>query len=178
VPIISAVGHETDFSISDFVSDLRAPTPSAAAELALPDQNDLKRQLANVGARLVLLANKRIESYAQRLESLKNSRTLKDLNTVIDDRRMDVLRLEQALDSSMEKLLQTKELLLKINAGKLGALDPLKIMSRGYAAAFDEEGNVVSSVETISEGDTLNLQLKDGKVIADVKEIRRETKNA
>lgn len=178
VPIISAVGHETDFSISDFVSDLRAPTPSAAAELALPDQNDLKRQLANVGARLVLLANKRIESYAQRLESLKNSRTLKDLNTVIDDRRMDVLRLEQALDSSMEKLLQTKELLLKINAGKLGALDPLKIMSRGYAAAFDEKGNVVSSVETISEGDTLNLQLKDGKVIADVKEIRRETKNA
>ena len=177
VPIISAVGHETDFSISDFVSDLRAPTPSAAAELALPDQNDLKRQLENVGARLLLLANKRIESYSQKLDLLKNSRVLKNLNTVIDDRRMDILRLEQALDSSMEKLLQTKELLLKINAGKLSALDPLKIMSRGYAAAFDGEGKVLSSVENLSVGDSLNLKLKDGEVIADVKEIRKETNN-
>ncbi len=174
IPIISAVGHETDFSISDFVADLRAPTPSAAAELCLPDSQDLKRRLHNVQTKMALLLEKRLQSYGQKLESLRTSRCLGNLQTVIDDRRMELLDRDRRMETAVGALLEKKRLILAGIAGKLDALNPLKIMSRGYGAVFDPQGSVVSSVNHLKVGDRLTVRLADGSALARVEEIREK----
>lgn len=171
IPIVSAVGHETDFSISDFVADLRAPTPSAAAELTLPDREDLKRRLQNVESRMAILLTGKLSQLKQKLDALRQNRHLTDLQTVIDDRRMALLDQERRLEAAVGILLEKKRLLLASDAGKLSALDPLKIMSRGYGAVFDGEGTVVSSVKQMTVGESLTLRLADGRAKAKIEEI-------
>lgn len=171
IPIVSAVGHETDFSISDFVADLRAPTPSAAAELTLPDREDLKRRLQNVESRMAILLTGKLARLKQKLDALRQNRHLTDLQTVIDDRRMELLDQERRLEAAVRVLLEKKRLLLASDAGKLSALDPLKIMSRGYGAVFDGEGTVVSSVKQMAVGEALTLRLADGRAKAKIEEI-------
>ena len=171
IPIVSAVGHETDFSISDFVADLRAPTPSAAAELTLPDREDLKRRLQNVESRMAILLTGKLSGLKQKLDALRQNRHLTDLQTVIDDRRMELLDQERRLEAAVRVLLEKKRLLLASDAGKLSALDPLKIMSRGYGAVFDGEGTVVSSVKQMAVGEALTLRLADGRAKAKIEEI-------
>ncbi len=172
IPVVSAVGHETDFSISDFVADLRAPTPSAAAELCVPDREDLKRRLGNVESKMAILLEGKLSRYRQKLSSLSQNRHLTDLQTVIDDRRMELLDWERRAEAGMASLLEKKRLLLANAAGKLGALDPLKIMSRGYGAVFDSQGNVVSSVKQMAVGESLFLRLADGQAKASIEEIK------
>lgn len=174
VPIVSAVGHETDFSISDFVADLRAPTPSAAAELCLPDQEDMQRRLANVTGRLSALLVAAVDKRRQKLTTLRQSRCLTDLQTVVDDRRMELLDLARRADGDIQALLGVKRLQLQSAAGKLGALDPLQIMARGYSATFDEQGKSVKSVHQLAPGQTVTLRLNDGRARARVEETQIE----
>ncbi|MBQ9544912.1 MAG: exodeoxyribonuclease VII large subunit [Clostridia bacterium] len=170
VPVISAVGHETDFSISDFVADLRAPTPSAAAELCLPDGSDLVRRLASARGHLDALMRAKLDAAAARLDGLKKNRYLVSLQSVIDDRRMEIMELSRRLENGEKTILENKRLRLSGAMQRLSALDPMKIMSRGYAAVFDGE-TVVDSAEKLSVGSKVTLRLRDGRASAKIEEV-------
>lgn len=176
VPVISAVGHETDFSISDFVADVRAPTPSAAAELCLPDAGELKRSLAEKNLRLENLIASRLSLLKTRLDQLSSNRHLVSLQSVIDDRRMEIADLARRLELGQTSLLEKDRLRLAAFAQQLSALDPLKIMSRGYAAVFDGE-TVVDSVDKLSPGGEVTLRLADGSASATVTGINKFSKD-
>ena len=174
VPVISAVGHETDFSISDFVADVRAPTPSAAAELCLPDAGELKRSLAQINLRLQNLVAARLSLCKTRLDQLRSNRHLVNLQSVIDDRRMEIADLARRLELGQSSLLEKDRLRLSAFAQQLSALDPLRIMSRGYAAVFDGE-TVVDSVDKLSPGGEVTLRLADGSASATVTGINKSS---
>lgn len=170
VPVISAVGHETDFSISDFVADLRAPTPSAAAELCLPDGAALLRSLGTAGTHLEALMRSRLDAARTKLDQLKKNRYLVSLQPVIDDRRMEIMELSRRLENGEKAVLENKRLKLNGAMQKLSALDPMKIMSRGYAAVFDGE-TVIDSAKKLAVGGQVTLRLHDGGAAARIEEV-------
>ena len=170
VPVISAVGHETDFSISDFVADLRAPTPSAAAELCLPDGGELLRRLGASRAHLEVLMRSRLDAASTRLGQLKKNRYLVSLQSVIDDRRMEIMELSRRLETGERAILENKRLRLNGAMQRLSALDPMKIMSRGYAAVFDG-GTVIDSAQKLEVGGRVTLRLRDGRAEAKIEEV-------
>lgn len=168
IPIISAVGHETDFTIADFVADLRAPTPSAAGELAVPDINEINWKLANIKRNLVTLLNKKTEVMSQRYKRIMNSTVFKNPTNGIKQRAMAVDAYAQRLESAI----QLKNKNVKINLtkliSKLDGLSPLKTLSRGYSVIQDKENKVVKSVKDLKIGDQITLVLTDGDVNAQV----------
>jgi len=170
IPVISAVGHETDFSISDFVADLRAPTPSAAAELALPEWGEVKRKLHNVIDRMALLEENRIKSLRGELELLAKTRQMQNMQTLVDDRRMAILSLDRELETALEKLLQEKKSRFLQSAAKLEALSPLSVLTRGYSALFSDDGKPVRSKKDLKVGDRVTVRMWDGSVKAEILE--------
>jgi exodeoxyribonuclease VII large subunit len=165
IPVISAVGHESDFTICDFVADVRAATPSAAAELAVPDSAELVRRFRNVTDRMALLCKRKITSERERLSGLSSRRIFSDPTGLYREKH---LRLD-ALSSSLEhtacaklRLMQTD---LSVFAGKLNALNPLAILARGYAVA-SVDGRVVKRVADIAEDQSFRLRLSDGEISA------------
>ena len=140
LPVISAVGHEIDFTLCDFAADRRAPTPSAAAELAVPERYELKRKLGNVTARLELLEGKKLELLRSTLERMKKSRALTDPRNFIDDKRMALGIAEDKLYNRITFLLERKKSALAGKTAKLDAMNPLSVLSRGYGAAFASDG--------------------------------------
>ena len=169
IPVISAVGHEIDFTICDFVSDVRAPTPSAAAELAVPDTNDMLVRFSNVEKRLCTLLSKKLDSLALKYDMLKRSPVFTDAEYLTDQYAM-------RLDHSYERLVNSVNVkLLRFNSAfetsvaRLDALSPLKIMSRGYTVASKLNGCVIKSIDEISVDDQLTLRLKDGSAECVVK---------
>ncbi len=171
IPIISAVGHETDFSISDFVADLRAPTPSAAAELCLPEAGEVKRKLHNVIDRISLVTQNRISSLRSLVEALSSARGMQNMMNLVDDRRMALLSLDREMEFRMEALLREKAALLSQGAARLDALSPLAVLSRGYSALFDESGKALSKKDDLTVGQTVTLRLSDGKAKAEICEV-------
>ena len=161
VPIISAVGHETDFSISDFVADLRAPTPSAAAEIAVPDISELK---ANINSLLTRIKNS-AEIYTTRAEaSLNKCRQcvyLLNPNAIVDDNSLAVDRLSDRLKNAFNSVYVDNETKLEKLALKLDALSPLKVLSRGFAIAQKDE-KIVKSVNQLSRDDKISVRFNDG----------------
>lgn len=173
VPVISAVGHETDFTLCDFAADLRAPTPSAAAECATPDRAELVAAIESRGKRLADLADKKIALLREKVAFLAGSPTLASPMNFISDRRI-------ALDSVEEKLLlyaslgvNSKRAVLREYAAKLGAMDPLSVLSRGYSASFDKNGGVVKSISTIRAGDELETRVSDGKILSVITSVEK-----
>ncbi len=171
IPVISAVGHEIDFTICDFVADMRAPTPSAAAELAVPDTDEMVSRFDNVTKRLKLLLKKKTDSCIQRYISVSQSRVLNDPSFITDSRQL-------LLDHSFERLCSSYDLAFKNSliafeklSTKLDALSPLKIMSRGYLFAKKDDGIIVKSVSDVSLGDTIHLKLSDGSADCTVKNV-------
>ena len=171
IPVISAVGHETDFSISDFVADLRAPTPSAAAELALPEMGELRRKFTSLTDRMALSCEHRIATLRQRVEALGKAKNLQNLNGVIDDRRAAIAAFDREMDLAFRRTLETKRALLLQNSGKLHALSPLAVMSRGYSAVFDEKGKALATKKDLRPGDRLRVRFSDGFVKTKVEEV-------
>jgi len=171
IPVISAVGHETDFTICDFVADRRAPTPSAAAEIAVPDIIELKQKFYNIISRESVVLSKRFENLRAHLERLEKSRPLVSPMNTIEDRRMAVASVTERLDICEKHIIERKKAQLSSAAAALNALNPLAVLSRGYSAVFDGDGRVVKSVESINVGDLIELKLSDGSVSAAVKEI-------
>lgn len=171
LPVISAVGHEIDFTLCDFAADRRAPTPSAAAELAVPERYELKRKLGNVTARLELLEGKKLELLRSTLERMRKSRALTDPRNFIDDRRMALGVAEDKLYNRITFLLERKKSVLAGKTAKLDAMNPLSVLSRGYGAAFAPDGTVIRSAAQVEKGSDISLMLSDGTVRATVCDI-------
>lgn len=168
IPIISAVGHETDFTICDFVSDKRAPTPSAAAELAVPESEELKRKFGNVVSRMQSLTEAKLRSYRQILKMLSERRALTQPSAYIDDKRMMLMSLTKDLESAVNyKLTSEKQRFIRLSS-VLEAVSPLKVISKGYSAVFKDGGKLVKSVDDLREGDDVSFRLTDGSINAKV----------
>ncbi|HCG35549.1 MAG TPA: exodeoxyribonuclease VII large subunit [Clostridiales bacterium] len=181
VPIISAVGHETDFSISDFVSDMRAPTPSAAAELALPDRTQSKDGILRTGMRMTASLQSRLHTLRVKVDTDAKKRCLVAPTAPIDDRRMLLSHLETRLERASSLLLERNRAVLGLRAQDLKNLNPLAVIARGYSAVFDQSGHVVKSVKQVKPGDTVTFRTVDGGVVASVQKtyesnIREEIK--
>lgn len=171
VPIISAVGHETDFTICDFVADMRAPTPSAAAELAVPDINEFISVLNKYTAHLKTALSGKYSYNKARLEKCSSYPFFKTpVDTIINSYSEAVDRLFDRLGSAIKMKLNTSELLLAKSAAALDGLSPLKTLSRGYAAV-NKDGKAVSSVAVLQKGDSINVEFTDGIAYCEVKDI-------
>jgi exodeoxyribonuclease VII large subunit len=168
IPIISAVGHETDFTISDFVSDLRAPTPSAAAELAVPDSAELLRSLAALPDRLLARIGDRLSSAAARLRSVTERPVLRRPEAALREPTMRLSALTDRADASVLATLSDRSAALGRVAAKLEALSPVATLSRGYSVVHNEKGRLVRSIDEVSTGDILRLSLSDGELLASV----------
>lgn len=167
IPIISAVGHETDFSISDFVADLRAPTPSAAAELAVPDIYELKQKINTYQNRLKISLTKKVEIMKLRYEKCMSSFVFKEPTRRINENyiKLDsyIKQLENLINTKNEK---EKKRYVELVA-KLDTLSPLKTLMRGYSIA-EKEGKIVKSIGELKKDDNIDIRLTDGKVQAKV----------
>lgn len=170
LPVISAVGHESDFTICDFVADRRAPTPSAAAELAVPESGELSRAMRGYTERMELSVRGRISRERERVQRLAASRVLTSPERYVDDCRMRVGDLSLRLDRAAEaRLGNARGEFLRLT-GQLEALNPLSILTRGYAVAKRGE-TPVRSVSELNVGDSLRLTLADGEAGVTVTEI-------
>jgi exodeoxyribonuclease VII large subunit len=176
IPVISAVGHETDFTICDFAADKRAPTPSAAAELAVPDSPEIKRKINNITARLELMLSQNINLQRQKLRRLSERRVLTSPETVIDEKRMLTLSAERHLVSSIRLIMSKKRNDFIKYTSKLETLNPMSVITRGYSAVFREDGTLIKSVKQIKIGEGFYFKTSDGEVSGEAKEIR-ETLN-
>ncbi len=174
VPVVSAVGHETDFTICDFVSDLRAPTPSAAAEVALPDKADMRRKIQNVQdlLRRILLA--RIDRERARVNFYANKPQLRSAVGFLDQRRQELDRAEDALSRALRAYLEKKQHTAQNLVAKLDALSPLAAFGRGYSALLGADGRAVCRVEELSVGDVVTLKTMGGSATATVQEVRKD----
>ncbi len=170
-PVISAVGHETDFTICDFVADLRAPTPSAAAELAVPDSGEMTAMLKNREAALYNLLKSKAESCRLRFEKTVQSNVLKNPLDLVYTRAELVDKLSERIINSLKEKVNDCKLSLGEQTARLDALSPLKTLARGYAVA-SIEGKTVQSVKKIKDRDILNIRFADGQVKAQVQDIR------
>lgn len=169
-PIISAVGHEPDVTIADFVADARASTPSNAAEIAVPDRMDLTRQLRDMQVRLEQSQIARLESLRQRLEKLADQRCLRDHGAYIQDKRMALVHLQQRLgDLASAQTARKRQRFLAL-AASLDALSPLAVLGRGYAVARNEQGTILKSWRDVTAGEMVTVTLGEGGFSARVQE--------
>ncbi|MBQ2725537.1 MAG: exodeoxyribonuclease VII large subunit [Clostridia bacterium] len=173
IPVISAVGHETDFTICDFVADRRAPTPSAAAELAVPDTAELKRKISNIITREADVIGAMLRLRREKLESLANSRAMTDPGNLIEDKRILLDHLSDRLRLAEDRDLQMKKAEMAAAAGKLNALNPLSVISRGYSAVYREDGALVKKIEDVEPGDKVAFKTIGGEALCTVDEIRK-----
>ena len=167
IPIISAVGHETDFTICDFVADMRAPTPSAAAELAVPDQNQLRHRLVQLYRLLKQDINHAVEQQEKRLTVLKSKRCLATPLFYVEEQAMRLDYLTRRFAAAGQQYLLRGVRRVTAAAAKLDALSPLKVLSRGYAIAATPSG-VIKSVNDVAAGDEFLLQVADGNLSCQV----------
>ena len=174
IPIVSAVGHETDFTLCDFAADLRAPTPSAAAELVVPDRAELAAYLKQLDERIFLGMSRKLSRSRDRLAVLSSSRTLTDPMAVIDDKRMVLMMEERALHTRMERILEAKRAAFQYKTAKLEALNPLAVVARGYSTVFDRKGVLVKSTSQVEKGDKISISLTDGRIYALVDKIESD----
>lgn len=172
VPVISAVGHETDFTICDFVADLRAPTPSAAAELAVPDIEETLKALKKYETVLKKDLLAKLEINKEKLNALISSPVFKNpVDYIINSRGLELDNISDKLSADTSLVFKNFESALGEKIAKLDALSPLKVLSRGYATASIDD-KVISSVDDFKAGDSLTLRFKDGK--AKTKVIEKE----
>ena len=163
IPIISAVGHEPDVTIADFVADLRAATPSNAAELAVPDQKKLYSLLSNEEKRLGQGISHRLLRYRQVVQRLSKSRSLTDPSSYFRDKRMLLDYQETRLAHGLDRSVSAQKERLGRLAAALDAMSPLKVLGRGYSIAQRPDGGIITSVQTTQPGEPFTLRLSDGE---------------
>ncbi len=161
IPVISAVGHETDYTICDFVADLRAPTPSAAAECAVPDIKELKSNLLQYRQQLFLFTKNIIEQQKQRLSVLEKNTAFRDPAVIVNENRKELVYLSEKLFSFTENALLNEKNKISRFAGKLDALSPLGVISRGYAIAKNND-KIISKITDVNKGDEIVVSVSDG----------------
>ena len=168
IPVISAVGHEPDVTISDFVADLRAATPSNAAELAVPDQNEVAVWLRQMEGRLAQAMGRKLDSARKDLDRAARCRALQDPMNYVDDKRMVLDYQREKLAAGLNAALNRERQRFGQLASKLDALSPLKVLGRGYAIPRKADGGVVRSVTDVAPGDPLKLRVADGEISCQV----------
>ena len=172
IPIISAVGHEPDVTISDFVADLRAATPSNAAELAVPDQDALRQTLDGMSVAMATAMNRQIKAARQHLDVLSASPALRSPTGYLDQKRKNLELLKNRLIAAENQHIARNNQKFIALTAKLDAMSPLKVLSRGYAMAQTEGGEILRSVQQTQPGDHLTVSLSDGKLTAQVLEVK------
>ena len=168
IPVISAVGHEPDVTIADFVADLRAATPSNAAELAVPDQNEVAVWLRQMEGRLAQAMGRKLERARKDLDRAARCRALQDPMNYVDDKRMVLDYQREKLAAGLNAALNRERQRFGQLASKLDALSPLKVLGRGYAIPRKGDGGVVRSVSDVTPGDGLKLRVADGEISCQV----------
>jgi exodeoxyribonuclease VII large subunit len=171
IPVISAVGHETDFTICDFVADMRAPTPSAAAELAVPDANELQYALSALKNRMFLNVSSGIADRRSRLEYLTSNGALKSPDEMLSNRSQRLDTAFSKMLSSYENRIGGKKVEFISAATALSKLDPMSVLMRGFAFVSDKNGKNVYSSQALAKGDKINVRFHDGSAVCEVKEI-------
>lgn len=171
IPVISAVGHETDFTICDFVADMRAPTPSAAAELAVPDANELQYALSALKNRMFLNVSSGIADRRSRLEYLTSKGALKSPDEMLSNRSQRLDTAFSKMLSSYENRIGGKKVEFVSAATALSKLDPMSVLMRGFAFVSDKNGKNVYSSQALAKGDKINVRFHDGSAVCEVKEI-------
>lgn len=173
IPVISAVGHETDFTLCDFVADMRAPTPSAAAELVVPDCAAVLECLHRFGAKSRASLERRIQIDEARLASVMNMNCMKNPVHFTEGKTRQLDELMSRINSAVNDKINSCDVRLRETASRLVELNPLAVLGRGYSVVYKEK-NPVGSVEMISEGDKIELRLRDGTAECVVESITRE----
>lgn len=176
IPVISAVGHEPDVTISDFVADLRAATPSNAAELAVPDQDALRQNLDSMSAAMATALNRQLKSARQHLDVLSKSPALSSPTGYIEQREKSLELLKNRLISAQNSSITRKNQRYIAAVSKLDAMSPLKVLTRGYSMAQTERGEVLRSVQQVELGERISIALSDGKLSATVMDKKEEVK--
>lgn len=171
-PVISGVGHETDFTIADFVSDLRAPTPTAAAEIATPAREDLKVELTGIFDRLLRNLQSKIDSENWHVSQLEHKLALLSPASQIRSDRQRLDDFDRRSTHALSYLIQMRHTQLYGIEQRLNSLSPSAILNRGYAIVSSAQGNIVRSVNQVSEGDLVQIEVHDGKFEAQVKKER------
>lgn len=173
IPVVSAVGHETDFTLCDFAADRRAPTPSAAAEIVVPDVAALKGGISYAEKRLLRSVTAKISGETENVANLERILTLNSPASKLERSRLRVDNLTARLDNSATTALrEAKSALAQISA-RLGGMNPLAVLSRGYSAVENDEGKFVGSISQLEVGQNINIVMSDGSVSADVVKISK-----
>lgn len=178
IPVISAVGHEPDVTISDYVADVRAATPSNAAELAVPDREALQQTMDGMSAAMAAALKRQMLSARRHLQVLSQSNCLQSPEAYLHLRADALQTSANRLAAAQSKLLHLHKQRFISHAAKLDAMSPLKVIARGYAIAQTAEGTLLQSVHQVKAGDTVTVSLRDGKVdttVSQVKEIGYES---
>lgn len=175
IPIISAVGHEPDVTISDYVADLRAATPSNAAELAVPDQDALRQTLDSMACAMAASVNRQIISARKRLNMLSCSPALLSPTGYLDQKRQNLMRIQERMLAAQIRFVDRKKQGFIGLTAKLDAMSPMKVLTRGYAMTQKDSGEVVRSVRQTDVGDTLRISLSDGQLCATVTEVKENS---
>lgn len=170
LPVISAVGHEPDVTIADFVADARASTPSNAAEIAVPDQEAMRQWLSGASARLEQSEDACLKALRQRLEALAEKRVLKDQMAYVQDKRMELVHVQQRLGDLAGALVAQKRKQAAVLGAALDAMSPLAVLGRGYAMARGPEGTILRSWRDVKAGDRVDVALGEGGFVCTVEE--------
>lgn len=174
IPVISAVGHEPDITISDYVADKRASTPSNAAETAVPDQRDIRIYLKSLGSAAARSLEKELEAGRGKLNIIKNSRVLSNPLEITDSKREDLDLCRERLAASASSLIQDKRNALSGLSDRLNALSPLNVLSRGFSFSTDMEGKAVNGVRDLKAKDRIRIRFSDGTADCTVDSVIRE----
>ena len=171
IPVISAVGHETDFTICDFVSDMRAPTPSAAAEIALPDTGELRARISHLRHKADMTVSRRALMLESRLDALRKSCELHSPVRVLEEKSAKLIRLEEKLDVLVKRNLDGSDNRFRMLCARLEGVNPLAVLSHGYAMVESEDGKIISSVSELELGNKVKIGLSDGCALAEITHI-------
>ena len=173
IPIISAVGHETDFSLADFAADVRAATPSQAAELAVPDRDELKRYVVRMQRQLAQMARRELNERRLRLQACQKNKLLQRPELLLADRRQRLDNLINKLRQCLDENITVKNHQLSLALEKLSVLNPAKTLQRGFALV-EHGGKIVTRVQEVKKGDKLQLTFSDGKVSVVAADLTRK----
>ena len=177
IPVISAVGHEPDVTIADYVADARASTPSNAAEIAVPDQKELRRRLAALSERMEQSESARLETLRGRLEDLAQKRALTDPTAFVSDKRMLLDYTQKNLAAAAQRQLAQRQRQYAALCASLDALSPLKVLGRGYAMARTADGQIIKSAGDVAVGEIIDLTLGSGRLGCKVESREMEDHN-
>lgn len=172
IPFISAVGHETDFTICDFVCSVRAPTPSAAAEIAVPDISEVRYRIDGIFGEIHDTVEGKLERLRERISEIEKKRVIASPYGFIDERRMELWGLADRAQKCERLIIGEKRARFETLCGQLNALSPLAVLTRGYGAVYSADGGVITGVGSVQSGDVLTLRMSDGEIFARAEEIR------